>query len=283
MEIVYVVLLMAFLGIVFGLVLGFFSKKFAVKIDERIEKVTELLPGINCGACGYAGCAGLAEAIVSGPENLNLCSPADEETRKKVADYLGIDLHAKEKTRAMIYCQGSRDKAPLKYYIQGLDDCNTAVLLHAGIKQCEYGCLVLYSCVKECPFDAIYVAEDGLPKVDPEKCTSCGKCVPICPKDLIKIIPSKSKVHILCCSHDKGAVTNKVCKVGCIACMKCVKICPVDAISMQDNLAIIDYDKCIVCGKCVDVCPKNVIINEKKEEKEKTNEKISQSKSDNKA
>jgi Na+-translocating ferredoxin:NAD+ oxidoreductase subunit B len=263
MEIIIVILLMAVLGCVFGLILGFFSKKFAVKIDKRIEDVIELLPGSNCGACGYAGCAGLAEAIVNEGAEPSLCAPGGEETAEEIAKYMGITASKKEKQVVKIFCQGSKEKAPLKYEHSGIDDCNEVIMFHGGPKLCEYGCLALLSCQKACPFDAIYIKKDGLPVVDKEKCVACKKCIDVCPKNLIALVPKKSKVHILCCSHDKGAVTNKNCKVGCIACQKCIKECPVDAIYMEDNLAKINYEKCISCGKCVKICPKGVIENEK--------------------
>ena len=263
MQFIYAVALMLGLGLAFGLILGYFSKKFHVHIDPRIEKVGELLPGANCGACGRSGCAAFAEEIVKENADPALCSPGGEETAQNIANFLGIKAESKEKTVTQIYCNGSNDKCGLKFEYQGVQDCKSLTILHGGNRDCNFGCLGLLDCMRACPFDAIEIGEDQLPHIIKDKCVACAKCISACPKKLITLIPYKKTVHILCSSHDKGAIVNKTCKAGCIGCMKCVKECPVTAIAMDNFLANIDYEKCINCGKCVKVCPKNVIENQK--------------------
>jgi len=260
MVVISAIIVMSILGVVLGVVLGYFSKKFFVKVDERIEKVTEMLPGVNCGTCGYGGCASLAEAIVLNNEEPSLCAPGGPENAIKIASFLGREAKVHARKSAMIFCKGSIQDSPLKYEYKGTQDCKFAMQLHGGSRQCSYGCIGLLNCTRVCPVGAIFVGKNGLPVVDRTKCISCGKCVKECPKKIIRIVPFDNKVHVVCSSKDSGAVTNKTCKVGCIACQLCVKACPTKAMSVEDNLARVDYMKCICCGKCKEVCPKKVIV-----------------------
>ncbi|MFC1658849.1 4Fe-4S binding protein, partial [Candidatus Omnitrophota bacterium] len=155
---------------------------------------------------------------------------------------------------------GAGKKVKDRFQYNGLEDCIAANLVMCGQKECIYGCLGFGTCARICPFDAITMSDEGLPVVDVQKCTACGKCVQACPKELFSLAKVVSKVHVLCSSHDTGADTRRVCPVGCIACRKCEKACSVDAIHVIDNLAVIDYDKCTSCGECVTVCPVKCII-----------------------
>lgn len=251
---------MAVLGAVFGLGLAAASKKFAVHTDPRIEDVLEALPGINCGACGYGGCADYAEAVVTKGEASNLCMPGGPATAKGVAEIMGVEALAVVPTKAIVECQ-REDARPERFEYAGLTDCWSANLLAGGHTPCPYACLGLGTCEAVCPFDAIHMGPAGLPVVDESKCTSCGNCVRACPRGIISIRPDEKSVHILCKSRDKGAVARKLCNRACIACRRCVKECPADAIEIVDNLAQIDYEKCKVCGKCVEVCPNKCIVN----------------------
>jgi len=262
MEYILPILLLSGLGLFFGLILGFFSKKFAVKVDKRIEKVLDMLPGANCGACGSAGCGAFAEDVINKSADHSLCAPGGEETVKEISKFLGIESEIKDKKRVEIYCNGSNDKCGLKFEYKGVEDCKAVNLIYGGNKNCSYGCLAYFSCQKACPFDAIGINKDKFPYIIKDKCVACGKCIDTCPKNLISFVSAKKKVHILCSSLDSGAIVNKACKVGCIGCRKCVKECPVEAIHMDGFLAKIDYDKCINCGKCIKVCPKAVILKE---------------------
>ncbi|MBU1043539.1 MAG: RnfABCDGE type electron transport complex subunit B [Candidatus Omnitrophica bacterium] len=248
------------LGLAFGVLLAWVSKKFHVQIDPRIEKVGELLPGVNCGACGFAGCLGYAEALVNKTATLAGCPVSTADTKKQIAQELGVcdvDLH-RVTPLAVVACGGGiRAKDKFKY--QGLADCRVAVKTMGGPKNCKYACVGQGTCVTVCPVNAISMQADGLPLINPDLCVGCTKCVAVCPSNIIYMLDRKKKVYIKCRSHDKGAQVMKNCKSGCIGCMKCVKECPVKCITIVDNLAVIDHEKCINCKKCVAVCPTKCI------------------------
>jgi electron transport complex protein RnfB len=245
---------------IFGLGLAFAAKRFAVKIDPRVEKVKDVLAHAHCGACGYAGCEQYAEAVVKNPDvSPNLCTPGGKRTAVAVARITGKEAKDTEPNYSRIMCQGSCKKAAKRFHYEGVEDCRAAVLAGGGDKSCLYGCLGYGTCERVCPFDAITMSEDNLPVVDMAKCTGCRKCEQACPKRVIEILPAGKAVLVSCHSKDKGGETRKNCQVGCIACGKCVKVCPFDAPSIENNLSRIDIDKCQVCGLCVPVCPTNAI------------------------
>lgn len=215
------ILLTGLVGVVLGVVIGFVAKAFAVEVDERIEKVGELLPGVNCGGCGYAGCADFAKAVVAQktvPAQCPVCSPGDVAN---IAEYLGIEIEEKEKMVALVRCSGSYSKTVRSLY-NGVRDCRSAVLVAGGAKGCEHGCLGFGSCAEACPFGAIEM-RDALAIVHPDLCVGCRNCVAACPKDLIVMVPAATTVHVYCNSPEKGADKRKVCKTACIGCRKCVK------------------------------------------------------------
>lgn len=240
--------------------LGFASKKFHVERDERIDQVEEALPGANCGACGYAGCSSLAEAIVAGSVPQDICPVAGEEAQKQIAKIMGAaNSEAGEKLIAQVLCRGGWKETQRLSEYRGVKSCKAANIVSGGTKSCQYGCLGLGDCAEACPFDAIVINDNGIPEVDSEKCTGCGKCVEACPRSIITLARISKKNHIRCSSHDHGKTVRKICEVGCIGCSLCAKVCPVDAITMENNLAVIDYDKCINCGLCAEKCPTNAI------------------------
>lgn len=253
------VLALSGLGLGFGIILAWVSQKFHVQIDPRVEKVTALLPGVNCGACGFAGCSGLAEALVANNAELTACPVSSVDGKKLIAQELGVcavDLH-KRMPLAVVACGGGvRAKDKFKY--QGITDCRVAVKTMGGPKLCKYACVGQGTCVGVCPVQAIAM-QDGLPVINSELCVGCKKCAAICPSNIIYMLDREKKVYIKCRSRDKGAQVMKNCKSGCIACMKCVKVCPVNCITIVDNLAVIDHQKCINCQKCVEVCPTKCI------------------------
>ncbi|MDD5505033.1 MAG: RnfABCDGE type electron transport complex subunit B [Candidatus Omnitrophica bacterium] len=258
MGILAPVIILGTIGAVFGLWLGFVEKLFAVSKDPRIERIFSLLPGSNCGACGQAGCMGLAEALSSGDAKSVTCPAVHDQERKTIAEIIGQkDIH-KEKTVAVLLCGGG-NKCKDNYQYYGVKDCLAADLILKGPKACAFGCIGMANCLRACPFNAISMGDDGLPRIDRGKCLSCGKCVKACPRGLIAIVPRDKNYHIRCRSKDKGADTIKVCKAGCIACGKCVTACPAGAIEIKDNVAEINYSKCVNCGKCVTACPTKAI------------------------
>jgi electron transport complex protein RnfB len=256
----YTLIFLAGMSTVFGFVLAFAAKKFAVKIDPRVEQVNDVLAHAHCGACGYAGCEQYAEAVVKDPNvSPSLCIPAGEKAALKVAEITGKKAEIKEKELARVICQGGWSKSQKKYAYEGVLDCRAAVLAGGGDKSCIYGCLGYGTCEIVCPFDAIKMGSDNLPIIDKDKCTACRKCEAACPKKVIEVLPAAKAVLVSCHSRDKGADVRKACKVGCIACGMCVKVCPFDAPKIDKNLARIDMDKCRVCGLCVAKCPTNAI------------------------
>lgn len=266
MSILYPVAAISGLGALFGVGLGYASQKFAVEVDEKVEIVQELLPGANCGGCGYAGCLAFAKAVVEGDAKANACFVNSAENTKAIADMLGAQVEILEKQRAMVACQGTPENAKEKNQYYGILDCRDAALLPGGgSKACSYGCLGLGSCVEVCVFDAIHII-NGMAVVDPEKCTACGTCVRTCPKDVIHLIPATSSYHVTCMSHDKGKEARSNCKVACIACRICVRNCPVDAITMNNLVAEIDQALCTDCGVCEEKCPTKAITQIKRVE-----------------
>jgi Na+-translocating ferredoxin:NAD+ oxidoreductase RNF subunit RnfB len=247
-------------GIFVGLFLGCAGIKFKVETDEKEEAVLAALPGNNCGGCGYAGCANLAAAIAKGEAAANACPVGGEAVGKKIAGIMGVDAADSVKKVAFVHCRGDCDKAGTDYEYHGVQDCRMLSFVpNGGAKSCNSGCLGYGSCVKECQFDAISVV-NGIAVVDKEKCKACGKCVEVCPKHLISLIPYTAKWVVACSSTDKGPVTMKACMTGCIGCGICVKNCPVKAVTVTDFHASIDQDKCIGCGVCAQKCPKKAIV-----------------------
>lgn len=271
------VLVIGVMGLLLGAGLAAASKVFAVEKDPRIDEVKEVLPGANCGGCGLPGCDAMAEAIVTGKSPVNGCPVGGAAVAAKVAAIMGMEAGETERQVAFVSCKGCKEDCTYKYEYYGEKDCQEAMVAMGGDKTCEYGCLGYGSCVKACKFDAIHINEKGLAEVDPDKCTSCGACIAVCPKNVIRLVPESGKVFVSCNSHDKGKEVKVNCKVGCIACGICVKNCPFEAITIEEgtNLPKIDYSKCRSCMICVEKCPqksitstlekrKKVVINEEK-------------------
>ena len=248
-------------GLLISVFLSIFGNIFKVEVDEREQAVLSELPGNNCGGCGYAGCANLAEAIAKGEAPVNACPVGGAAVAEKVAAIMGLDASAGQKMVAYVKCAGTCDKAGLAYNYSGINDCVMAAgVPGGGPKSCDYGCMGMGSCVKACQFDAIHVI-DGIAFVDKEKCTSCGQCIKTCPKNLIELIPYDAEYVVSCSSKDKGPQVMKVCNTGCIGCGICAKNCPVSAVTVTDFVAHIDQEKCTGCGACAQKCPKKVILN----------------------
>ncbi len=246
-------------GIFVGLFLGVAGIKFKVEVDEKEEAVLGALPGYNCGGCGFSGCAGLAAAIAKGEAPVNGCPVGGGAVAEAISAIMGVDATGSERMTAYVACNGNCEVAKKNYEYVGVMDCRMAALSPGGgPKGCGSGCMGLGTCVKECPFDAISI-KDGIAVVDKEKCMACSKCIAVCPKHLISLIPYKAKVAVACSSTDKGPVVMKVCSVGCIGCGLCVRACPKKAVTVTDFHATIDQSACVGCGLCVQKCPKKAI------------------------
>ena len=258
MSILKAIILLGGLGLIFGAILAYASKKFAVEVDEREEQILEVLPGANCGGCGFPGCGGLAAAIVKGEAPVNGCPVGGASVAVKVGEIMGVSASSEEKKVASVKCMGTCEKAKNKYEYQGIKDCRAAAALIGGPKSCSAGCLGFGTCVSVCKFDAIKI-EDGIAVVDEEKCVNCGKCMEACPKMLIVEKPATKEVFVRCNSHEFGKAVKINCSAGCIGCGACAKVCPVEAITLDNKLAVVNQEKCIGCKVCVEKCPTKVI------------------------
>lgn len=251
-------LILLVLAMLFAIALAYLGKKLAVSRDERIDRVKVCLSGANCGACGYAGCDGFATALVEGKAELSSCNATSKEKKEEIAEILGL-TDTGEATKVVVCCHGGQD-AKDKYDYVGYGDCRSMELLAGGRKQCAWGCLGTGSCVDACQHHAVTVKQKGYSEVSLSKCISCGKCISVCPKKIIKRIPASATYYVACSNHQKGKEVRELCTKGCIACGICVKQCEVGAITIVDNLATIDYTKCINCGKCAAKCPQRCIV-----------------------
>ncbi len=256
-PILLAVLLVGGLGLLAGLILAVASVLMAVPVDKRVEDLRELLPGANCGACGYSGCDGYAVAMAAGEAAVGLCSPGGKAVAEATGEYLGVSGTVVAKT-ALVRCGGCEGNTERKLEYHGLQSCAAATQFYGGDWLCRYGCLGYGDCVAVCEYGAITI-ENGLAKVDPTLCRGCTKCASACPKKLITIKDLHGHGVVRCRNHEKGAITRKTCKVGCIGCGKCTRVCEYDAVYLDNNVAYIDTDKCVGCGKCAEACPTKCI------------------------
>lgn len=258
-EIIIPALTMGAIGLALGAILAAASKIFAVETDERAEQITSVLPGANCGSCGFAGCGAYAAAISGGTAKINCCVPGGQTAADKIAEIMGVSAEAVEPMNAVVMCSGTEQAAPDKYIYIGEQSCEAAARLQGGgAKACTYGCLGFGTCASVCKYGAITVT-DGVASVNAEKCSGCGECAAVCPKHIIKIVPSRNKIHVKCKSCDKGGEMKLKCSAGCIGCRLCEKACEAGAIKVTDNCAEIDYSLCTQCGACAAKCPRKII------------------------
>jgi Na+-translocating ferredoxin:NAD+ oxidoreductase RNF subunit RnfB len=248
------------IALFFGIIIAFTAKRFAVEEDPRVEAMVEVLPGANCGACGYAGCTSYAENVVAASAPVDSCIPGGKAVSDNICEIMGVAAVASAGRKiAEVRCIGTCEVAADRFEYHGVPDCKAALMM-GGLKVCAYGCLGLGNCVAVCPFDAIAMGENGLPLVNTEKCTGCGLCGTVCPRSIIQVVTEKLNVkYVPCNSKAKGKETRDSCQVGCIACKACIKACPNEAIIVEDNLAVIDSEKCDNCSKCVEACKRMII------------------------
>ena len=268
MEILIAIGILGGLGLIFGLVLAAASKVFYVETDPRLDQLNDVLPGANCGGCGYAGCGGYAEAVLNGEAEIGACASGGNECAQKMAAIMGVEVQDMKRRVAFVRCSGyhridesgTQKGAKKKGPYEGFKDCLAASKVGGnGPIACKFGCLGFGNCVKACQYDAIQIV-DGVAKVDKEKCIGCMACAKACPRGVIGSIEYDDLVMIPCNSKAKGAITVRGCSQGCIGCGLCAKICPEQAITIDRNLAMIDTVKCTNCGLCATVCPKHLIV-----------------------
>lgn len=260
-AILYAFLILSFLGLILGIGLALADKKFAVVRDEKLVALEEMMPGANCGGCGYAGCSAYAQAVFEGTAVPGLCIPGGKALADKMGEVLGVEVKAPEKKVAFVFCKGNCNNSQKAYKYYGLEDCNAAALLFKGDNACKSGCLHMGSCIKVCESHAIYRDEQDNIVVDPDKCIGCGRCASVCPNQVIKLIPADAEYAVACSSHDKGADVNKNCKAGCIGCKICEVKFPQSGFKVENNLAAFDYaTKSEDSEKAYAACPRKIIV-----------------------
>lgn len=263
-SLIWTVVILTCLGLLLAVLLYLLAKKFKVDEDPRIDDVEKTMPGANCGGCGFAGCRAFAESAVKA-DTLDgiFCPVGGNDVMKKVAAILGREVKDKAPMVAVVRCNGTCEFRPKTNVYDGVSSCKVKAALYAGDTACAYGCLGCGDCVAACEFGALSMDPvTGLPVVDESKCTSCGACVKVCPKNLIELRakgPRGMRVYVSCMNRDKGPVAKKACAASCIGCGLCVKTCKHNAISLTDNLAYIDFEKCKLCRECEAVCPTGAI------------------------
>ncbi len=258
---------MAGLGLLFAGLLGFAHTKLKVEEDPEVAEIEDVLPGLDCGACGYPGCQQMAKAVARGEAPPDSCVPGGEEVAEQVADILGVEIAAEpgKAKLAVVHCGAGTEEKKRTGEYEGVESCRTAELTTGGDLKCEYGCLGYGDCAEACPFDAIEM-EDGLPVVDPDACTACGTCVEVCPRDIITIEEvdlAGDFVKVACNSEDDGTVIREKCEVGCISCGLCEKMGPEGVFAVEDNLSRMDYSEVgedADFDTIIDKCPPGCIV-----------------------
>ena len=258
MELLIQTLIIGGTGLVCAAILAVAARFLSVHEDPRVEAVGNLLPGINCGTCGFAGCGEYARDIVLHGAPINLCKPGGSEIAAKIGASIGVQVPTDERQVAIVLCKGDDGAVKRGVDYNGLLDCSAAQQIGGNGKPCRYGCMGLASCARSCPVGAIEIRK-GLAIVHPDLCISCAKCVSVCPRKLIRMIPESRNIHVLCSSMDRGPDVRKVCSVGCIACTLCAKAVNNQGISMKNNLAVVDYSVPLSDEGVIAKCPQHTL------------------------
>lgn len=248
-------------GLVFAILIAVANRKMRVWEDPRIDVVSDMLPGANCGACGVPGCRAFAEKLVAGEVQPAGCNVASDEARGDIAGFLGVDAGSATKVAARLLCAGGAHVATQQAQYRGLGTCAAAAVVAAGGKGCTWGCLGLADCVRSCTFDAMAMNADGLPVVDLDKCTACGDCVEACPKDLLELHPVDHYLLVQCRNLVVGDDIVEDCRVACTACGKCVMDAAPRLISIASGVAVIDYTHNELAEqRAIERCPTGAIV-----------------------
>jgi len=252
---------MALLGGALAAIIALAVRKLYVYEDPRIDQVDEMLPHVNCGACGSPGCRAFAEALVRGEVTPSKCTVNTAEGNQRIADFLGVSLGQQEKIVARLACAGGKHVAKMRAHYAGVSTCRAAVAAGGGGKACAWGCLGLGDCATSCTFDAIHMNEFGLPVVDEDKCVACNDCVVACPLDLFSLHPVSHKLWVACKNLEEGEQALAECEVACTACGRCAADAPGDLIRIINNLAVVDYTQNNLATPLpIERCPTGAIV-----------------------
>lgn len=243
-----------------SILLVLINRKLHVEEDPRIDVVEEMLPGSNCGACGFPGCRALSEAIVGGDALPGKCTVSSAEGHVQIASYLGVDVGSQEKVVARLACAGGVNVSRMRATYQGSGSCRAAAIVGGGGKVCSWGCLGLGDCEVVCDFDALHLDANHLPFVDPDKCTACGDCVDVCPKDLFELQPVSRRLWVACRNLEHGDDVLEGCEVACTACGRCAMDAP-GLVQIVDNLPVVDYaNNARATRDAIERCPTGAIV-----------------------
>lgn len=266
MSVIYVsILILSITGVIAAVLLFIVAKRFHVYENPDIARIEEILPGANCGACGFSGCHAFAKACAEASSLDDLqCPGAGQDGMERIASIRGLTAGTLVRRVALVGCNGQCAFRKNSTHYDGVRSCAIEAAYYGGETACVYGCLGCGDCVGVCPHDAIKMdPETRLPVVDFSRCVGCGRCADECPHNVIEIAQvtdGQPLVFVACRNKDKGAVALKECEVACIGCGKCKRTCPVDnAVSVSDFLAHINPELCTGCGKCADECPRHSI------------------------
>lgn len=246
------------MGVLFGVGLAIANKKLGIEKDPREVAVRNALPGANCGGCGFAGCDAFAAAVLSGNAKVNGCPVGGVSCSEQIAGIMGVDAGGSKRWVSTVVCRGATGRCKEKYVYKGIEDCRAAALAADGYKACRFACLGLGTCAKSCEYDAIHM-ENELAVIDKDKCVGCQKCVAVCPKSVLQMMPDDRPIQLRCRANARGRMVKDLCDAGCIACTRCAKACKFGAIEMKDNLPVISIEKCVGCMECARVCPSGAI------------------------
>ena len=259
MEAVTAVMALGGLTLALASLLVVANRRLHVEEDPRIDVVEDLLPHANCGACGRPGCRPFAEALVAGEARPGQCTVSDDAGRERIAAFLGVEVGAEEKVVARLACAGGRNVSRHRARYDGLASCRAAAQVAGGGKVCFWGCLGLGDCETVCDFDAITMDAHALPVVDEARCTACGDCVEVCPKDLFSLHPVSHRLWVACRSLDAGDGLLEGCEVACTACGRCAMDAP-GAVTMEGNLPVVDYGRRCDPEAAIARCPTGAIV-----------------------
>ena len=259
MQILIAAGILGAMGLLFGAIIHVASRYLSVPTDPKRDAVRACLPGANCGGCGFAGCDNYADAIAAGNAPPDRCPVGGDAVAAKIASIMGVEAGQTEKLVATVICRGSTERCQVLFDYDGITDCRAAALVGGGDKACHYACLGLGACERACPFGAIKINDKRLAVVDPDKCRGCRKCIEVCPRNVLKMLPVTYPVYRQCSAMERGKTVRDACSAGCIGCGKCARGCKFGAITMENNLPQIDHDKCVGCMMCADECPTGAI------------------------